>query len=97
MLDRVHRDPGSPAWLRIASELTDANGAIFDAANGFHGCIAGIHQVLRRQGLLAGTWCLDPLESLSPGQAEEIERVCAAYPELADDDFVEQNRDRWLA
>jgi hypothetical protein len=97
MLDRVHRDPGSPVWLRIASELTDANGAIFDAANGFHGCIAGIHQVLWRQGLLAGTWCLDPLESLSPGQAEEIERVCAAYPELADDDFVEQNRDRWLA
>ena len=97
MLDRVHRDPGSPVWLRIASELTDANGAIFDAANGFHGCIAGIHQVLWRQGLLAGTWCLDPLESLSSGQAEEIERVCAAYPELADDDFVEQNRDRWLA
>jgi dihydrodipicolinate synthase/N-acetylneuraminate lyase len=97
MLDRLHRDPGSPAWLRIASELTDANGAIFDAANGFHGCIAGIHQVLWRQGLLAGTWCLDPLESLSPGQAEEIERVCAAYSELTDDDFVEQNRDRWLA
>jgi dihydrodipicolinate synthase/N-acetylneuraminate lyase len=97
MLDSIHRDPASPAWLRVASELTDANAAIFDASNGFSGCIAGVHQVLCRQGLLAGTWLLDPLERLSPGQAEEIARVYAAYPELNDDDYVEQNRDRWLA
>jgi dihydrodipicolinate synthase/N-acetylneuraminate lyase len=74
--------------LRRAVEITDANAAVFDAANGFAGCIAGIHEVLRRQGLLAGTWCLDPAERLSPGQAEEIDRVCRAYPHLADDDFV---------
>jgi dihydrodipicolinate synthase/N-acetylneuraminate lyase len=84
-------------WLREAAALTDANGAIFDAANGFAGCIPGIHEILRRQGLLAGTWCLDPTESLSPGQAEEISRVAAAYPALNDDAFVAENLDRWLA
>jgi dihydrodipicolinate synthase/N-acetylneuraminate lyase len=77
-------------------EVTDANAAFFDAANGFRGCIAGIHEVLRRQGLLEGTWCLDPQEGLSPGQAAEIDRVYATYPHLNDDDFVEANRDRWL-
>jgi hypothetical protein len=77
--------------------LTDANGAIFDAANGFHGCIAGIHEILRRQGLLEGLWCLDPHESLGPGQLEEIDRVCRAYPHLADDAFVRENLDRWLS
>jgi dihydrodipicolinate synthase/N-acetylneuraminate lyase len=71
--------------LRLNAELTDANAAIFDAANNFTGCIPGIHEVLRRQGLLDGTWCLDPREQLSPGQAEEIDRVCRAYPRLADD------------
>ena len=84
-------------WLREAAALTDANGAIFDAANGFAGCIPGIHEVLRRQGLLAGTRCLDASESLSSGQAEEITRVIAAYPELNDDAFVAENLDRWLA
>jgi dihydrodipicolinate synthase/N-acetylneuraminate lyase len=83
--------------LRRAAELTDANAAIFDAANGFAGCIAGIHEVLRRQGLLEGTWCLDPRETLSPGQAEEIERVCRAYPHLGDDEFVSAHRDSWLS
>ena len=83
--------------LREGTALTDANGAIFDAANGFTGCIAGIHEVLRRQGLLAGTWCLDPDESLSPGQSEEIERVCRDYPFLADDAFVAERLDAWLA
>jgi hypothetical protein len=82
--------------LRRHVELTDANSAIFDAANGFAGCIPGIHEILRRQGLLAGTWCLDPDETLGPGQIEEIDRVCRAYPHLADDDFVSQNLDRWL-
>lgn len=83
--------------LREGAALTDANGAIFDAANGFAGCIPGIHEVLRRQGLLVGTWCLDPREALSPGQSEGINRVCRAYPELTDDDFVREGLDRWLA
>ncbi|MDA1080929.1 MAG: dihydrodipicolinate synthase family protein [Gemmatimonadetes bacterium] len=76
--------------------LTAANAAIFDAQHGFAGCIPGIHEVLRRQGLLEGTWCLDPAEQLSPGQSEEIARVCAAHPELSDDEFVAERRDRWL-
>jgi dihydrodipicolinate synthase/N-acetylneuraminate lyase len=82
--------------LRLHVELTDANAAIFDAANNFAGCIAGIHEILRRQGLLEGIWCLDPNETLSPGQAEEIDRVCRAYPHLNDDAFVAENLDRWL-
>jgi hypothetical protein len=82
--------------LRRNVEITDANAAFFDAANGFVGCIAGIHEVLRRQGLLAGTWCLDPREALRPGQREEIDRVCRAYPHLSDDDFVAKHRDEWL-
>jgi dihydrodipicolinate synthase/N-acetylneuraminate lyase len=83
--------------LREGAALTDANGAIFDAAHRFAGCIPGIHEVLRRQGLLAGTWCLDPAEVLSPGQAAEIDRVGRDYPWLADDDFVREHLDRWLA
>jgi dihydrodipicolinate synthase/N-acetylneuraminate lyase len=86
----------SAELLRRAGEVTDANAAVFDAANGYGGCIAGLHEVLRRQGLLAGTWCLDPAEGLGVGQAEEIERVCAAYPHLSDDDFVARHRDEWL-
>jgi dihydrodipicolinate synthase/N-acetylneuraminate lyase len=81
---------------RQSIEVTDCNAAIFDAANGFAGCIAGVHEVLRRQGLLAGTWCLDPRETLSPGQSEEIDRVYAAYPHLNDDAFVAAHRDEWL-
>ncbi|MBI3790317.1 MAG: dihydrodipicolinate synthase family protein [Gemmatimonadetes bacterium] len=84
------------AWLARAAALTDANAALFDAAHDFRGCIAGIHEVLRRQGLLAGTWCLDPDEGLSPGQAEAIARVCAAYPSLTDDAFVAERLDDWL-
>ena len=83
--------------MREGAALTDANGAIFDVAHGFAGCIAGIHEVLRRQGLLAGTWCLDPGESLSPGQAGEIDRICRAYPFLADDEFVAERLDAWLS
>src|SRR5262249_24110969 len=79
------------ALIRRSMEVTDCNAAFFDAANRFAGCIAGIHDVLRRQGLLEGTWCLDPRESLSPGQAEEIDRVYAAYPHLNDDCFVREN------
>ncbi|HOC30819.1 MAG TPA: dihydrodipicolinate synthase family protein, partial [Armatimonadota bacterium] len=78
------KDTITAEWLTRAAELTDANAAVFDAANRFHGCIPGIHEVLRRQGLLAGTWCLDPNECLSPGQAEELDRVMSAYPHLTD-------------
>ena len=78
--------------LALDSQVTDMNSAVFDVANGFHGVIAGCHEVLRRNGLLEGIWCLDPHEGLSPGQAEEISRVSAAYPHLTDDDFVRANR-----
>ena len=80
------RPPRSPTRTR----------ALFDAANGFAGCIPGIHEVLRRQGLMRGTWCLDPHEQLSPGQAEEIDRVLGEYPELTDDEFVAEHREEWL-
>jgi dihydrodipicolinate synthase/N-acetylneuraminate lyase len=83
-------------WLSVNAAWTDANAAVFDAANGFNGVICGIHEVLRRQGLLPTTNCLNPGESLSPGQAEELDRVCAAYPWLTDDAFVSANLDRWL-
>ncbi len=82
--------------LTVAAQLTDANGAIFDAASGYAGCLPGIHEVLRRQGLLAGTWCLRESEVLSPGQAAEIDRVLTAYPHLTDDAFVTEHRDAWL-
>jgi hypothetical protein len=82
--------------LRMNVQLTDANAALFDAANGFHGCIPGLHEILRRQGLLEGLWTLDERETLSPGQIEEIDRVSRAYPHLADDEFVAKHRDEWL-
>ena len=88
---------GDPrALLTLGHQVTDANAAFFDARNGFAGCIAGIHEVLRRQGLLEGRWCLDPAEDLSPGQEAEIDRVLGAYPHLADDAFVAEHLDRWL-
>lgn len=82
--------------LILANQVTDMNAAIFDAANAYQGCIAGIHEVLRRQGLLEGIWCLDEAEQLSPGQADEISRVCRAYPHLVDDGFVQKNLSQWL-
>lgn len=82
--------------LARSASLTDANAALFDARNHFAGCIAGLHEILRRQGLLAGRWCLDPQEDLSPGQLEEIDRVCASYPHLQDNEFVMKNLHRWL-
>ena len=101
LLERIHAATGAGTvdedLLALDSRVTDCNGAIFDVANGFRGCIAGCHEILRRQGLLEGIWCLDPDETLSPGQAEEIDRVCAAHPDLADDDFVAANLERWLA
>jgi len=101
LLDRIHASVASdtvPAdLLALDSQVTDCNAAIFDVANDFHGVIAGCHEILRRQGLLAGTWCLDPQETLGPGQKEEIDRVCAAYPHLNDDAFVRANLERWLS
>jgi dihydrodipicolinate synthase/N-acetylneuraminate lyase len=83
--------------LALDSKITDANSAFFDVEHDFAGCIAGCHEVLRRQGLLEGIWCLDPGEGLSPGQAAEIDRVYAAYPEMNDDAFVGENLPKWLA
>jgi dihydrodipicolinate synthase/N-acetylneuraminate lyase len=75
-------------WMNLASQITDCNSVIFDAAHHFKGCIAGIHEVLRRQGLIQGIWTLDPEEGLSPGQAAELDRIERQYPHLADNDFV---------
>ena len=83
-------------WLAYNVQVTDANAAFFDPAHAFHGCIAGIHEVLRRQGLMRGNWCLNPNEGLSPGQMEEIDRVYRAYPHLHDDVFVAEHLDEWL-
>ena len=91
----THGD-GSYDILGGAAALTDANAALFDARNAFAGCIAGLHEVLRRQGLMAGRWCLDPNEDLSPGQLEEIDRVLRAYPHLQDDGFVAAHLRKWL-
>ncbi len=102
LLDELHAliDSGKNIPHEILSrniEITDSNAAFFDTANGFAGCIPGIHEVLRRQGLLPGTWCLNPKEVLSPGQSREIDRVYKSYPHLNDDAFVKKNLGRWLA
>jgi dihydrodipicolinate synthase/N-acetylneuraminate lyase len=97
LLDRLREQPPpTRELLTLASQVTDSNAALFDAANGFHGCIAGIHEVLRRQGLLNGRWCLNPNEDLSPGQMQEINRVYDFYPHLTDDAFVRARLDEWL-
>jgi dihydrodipicolinate synthase/N-acetylneuraminate lyase len=101
LLEQCHRivaEGGniSAEMLRRGAEVTDANAAVFDAANRFAGCIAGVHEVLRLHGLLEGIWCLDPHEALSPGQAREIARVCRDYPHLFDETFIRENVDRWL-
>ena len=85
-----------PSLIRKSVELTDCNAAFFDPTHNFAGCIPGLHEVLRRQGLLEGTWCLNPQEMLSPGQHDEIDRVYQAYPHLHDDEFVRQGRDLWM-
>jgi hypothetical protein len=101
LVERIRRQQAEaaldPDLLALDAAVTDCNGAFFDAACGFAGCIAGVHEVLRRQGLLAGIWCLDPDERLSPGQADEIDRVLTAHPDLNDDAFVAANLERWLA
>jgi len=101
LLARIHATVASGAipadLLALDSAVTDCNAAIFDVANDFHGVICGCHEILRRQGLLEGIWCLDPNETLGPGQMQEIDRVCASYPHLTDDAFVRANAARWLA
>jgi Dihydrodipicolinate synthetase family len=82
--------------LTLGQQITDANAAIFDPSHDFRGCIPGIHEILRRQGLLEGRWCLDTSEELSPGQSKEIDRVCRSYPHLQDDAFVQEHLDEWL-
>jgi dihydrodipicolinate synthase/N-acetylneuraminate lyase len=94
---RAGDDAAVRRLLTLDGQLTDANAAIFDVEGGFHGCVPGIHEVLRRQGLLAGRWCLDPAEELSPGQRDEIDRIWLAYPWLRDDDFIADGLDRWLS
>ncbi|MES3001551.1 MAG: dihydrodipicolinate synthase family protein [Pseudomonadota bacterium] len=100
-LERIHAAIAMgdvPAGLlALDGQVTDCNAALFDVAHDFHGCIAGCHEVLRRQGLLEGTWCLDANEGLSAGQSEELTRVARDYPHLVDDAFVTEHRDRWLA
>jgi dihydrodipicolinate synthase/N-acetylneuraminate lyase len=95
-LTRQHRNSIPRELLTLADQVTDANASLFDPAHNFRGCIPGIHEVLRRQGLLEGRWCLDPDEELSPGQSAEIDRVCRLYPHLQDDEFVKEHLDEWL-
>jgi hypothetical protein len=83
--------------LALDARVTDCNSAFFDVANNFHGCIAGCHEILRRQGLMKGVWCLDPAEGLSPGQMAEIDRVCREHADLSDDAFVAAHLQKWLA
>jgi len=87
----------SDAMLAKSIEIADSNAAFFDSANGFAGCITGLHEVLRRQGLLEGVWCINPDETFGPGQLAEIDRVYKAYPHLNDDAFVAEHRDEWLS
>jgi len=93
---KQHSNDISSDLLTLAQQITDANAALFDPSHHFRGCIPGIHEILRRQGFLEGRWCLDPREDLSPGQAEEIDRVCRLYPHLQDDEFVQAHLDEWL-
>jgi len=99
LLEKVHNSKlpnNMQDVMALANQITDCNAAFFDVSNNFAGCITGIHEVLRRQGLLEGIWTLKEDETLSPGQKEEIDRVYASYPHLNDDDFVKENLDRWL-
>jgi len=90
-------NPIPPEMLTLSAQITDANAALFDPAHNYAGSIPGVNEILRRQGLLEGTWTLKRDEVLSPGQSEEIDRVHAAYPHLNDDAFVHENLERWLS
>jgi hypothetical protein len=100
LLERIHSGSlkgNTPQQLNLAMQITDSNAAFFDAAHQFKGCIVGLHEVLRRQGLLEGLWTLNEKELLTPGQKKEIDRVYQAYPGLNDDDFVTENLNRWIS
>jgi len=92
-----NKETVSADLLALDARVTDCNSAFFDVANNFHGCIAGCHEILRRQGLMQGLWCLDPAEGLSPGQMQEIDRVCREHADLSDDAFVADHLQKWLA
>lgn len=101
LLEKAHKAVATGAipaeLLGLDARVTDCNAAFFDVANNFHGCIAGCHEILRRQGLLEGIWCLDPHEGLSPGQAELLDRVSREHADLSDDAFIKANLERWLS
>jgi len=97
IFNKIKKGASFPELLTLGTQITDCNAAFFDAAHDFSGCIVGIHEVLRKQGLLQGIWTLNPNEQLSAAQKEEIDRVYAAYPELNDDDFVAESLQKWLA
>jgi dihydrodipicolinate synthase/N-acetylneuraminate lyase len=101
LLADIQRCWRHPEWTRQvlarSAEITSANAALFDARNNFAGCIAGLNEILRRQGFLEGRWCLDPSDDLSPGQIKEVECIYRNYPHLNDDEFVSQNIVRWLS
>jgi hypothetical protein len=101
LLERIHACTATSAVatdvLALDSMVTDCNSAIFDVVHNFAGCIPGCHEILRRQGLLRTVYCLDPAEILSPGQAADIDRIYALYPEFNDDEFIRQNLERWRA
>ena len=101
LLDECHQlvrtgTPVSPELLSRSAQITDANAAFFDPSHHFAGCIPGLHEILRRQGIFEGIWCLNPDEKLSPGQMEEIDRVYHNHPQLNDDDFVRERLHTWL-
>ena len=95
LMEAKKQDKIDASLLTLAAQVTDANAAFFDPSHGFEGCIPGVHETLRRQGLMKGIWCLNPEEVMSEGQADEITRVHDAYPHLHDDDFVNENIKNW--
>jgi len=102
LLNEIHglvdsEQPVSPQMFTLAAQVTDANAAVFNAVNNFAGCIAGVHEVLRRQGLMTGTWCINPKETLSQNHKKQIDEIYAVYPHFNDDDFVKQNLHKWLS
>ena len=90
MFEMLRNAKATDEWLTLAAQITDCNSAFFDTAHAFSGCIAGMHEVLRRQGLIKSICCLNPDETLSDGQMEEIDRVYKMYPHLNDDAFVKE-------
>ena len=90
-------DTVSAEMLTLAAEVTDTNSAFFDTAHNFLGCIAGLHEILRRQGLMKNIYCINPSEGLSDGQLEELDRVCKEYPHLSDDAFIQAHLEEWKA